>query len=124
MAEALVNDRLGDTWVAVSAGTRPTGIVHPAALRALAEVGIQHDGRSKSVDEFRGVELDLVVTVCDLAAEDCPVWLGKGRREHLGFPDPAKAVGSDDEVMVAFRRVRDDIAARVFPLLTEFERGE
>jgi len=119
-----VNDRLGDTWVAVSAGTRPTGIVHPAALRALAEVGIQHDGRSKSVDEFRGVELDLVVTVCDLAAEDCPVWLGKGRREHLGFPDPAKAVGSDDEVMVAFRRVRDDIAARVFPLLTEFERGE
>jgi len=120
MAEALVNDRLGDTWVAVSAGTRPTGIVHPAALRALAEVGIQHDGRSKSVDEFKGAELDLVVTVCDFAAEDCPVWLGKGQRTHVGFPDPAKAMGSDDEVMAAFRRVRDDIAAGVFPLLTGF----
>lgn len=124
MAEALVNDRLGDTWVAASAGTRPTGIVHPAALRALAEVGIQHDGRSKSVDEIKGAELDLVVTVCDSAAEDCPVWLGKGQRMHMGFPDPAKAIGSDGEVMTAFRQVRDDIAAGVFPLLTGFRPPE
>ena len=124
MAEALVNHRLGDAWEAVSAGTRPTGIVHPAALRALAEVGIEHHGRSKSVDEFRDAELDLAVTVCDLAAEDCPVWLGKGIRMHLGFPDPAKAVGSDQEVMAVFRRVRDDIAAGVIPLLAEFGSPE
>ena len=122
MAEALVNYRLGNTWEAVSAGTRPTGIVHPAALRALAEVGIEHHGPSKSVDEFRVVELDLVVTVCDSAAEDCPVWLGKGGRVHLGFPDPARAVGSDEEVMAVFRRVRDDIAAGVLRLLRERNR--
>jgi len=122
MAEALVNYRLGNTWEAVSAGTRPTGIVHPAALRALAEVGIEHHGRSKSVDEFRDAELDLVVTVCDSAAEDCPVWLGKGGRVHLGFPDPARAVGSDEEVMAVFRRVRDDIAAGVLRLLRERNR--
>lgn len=119
MAEAVVNHHLGDAWQAVSAGTRPTGYVHPAAVRALAEVGIQHHGRSKSVDEFRDVELDLVVTVCDSAAEECPVWLGKGGRVHLGFPDPAKAAGSDEEVMVVFRRVRDDIAAGVLRLLRE-----
>ena len=122
MAEALVNYRLGNTWEAVSAGTRPTGIVHPAALRALAEVGIEHHGRSKSVDEFRDAELDLVVTVCDSAAEDCPVWLGKGGRVHLGFPDPARAIGSDEEVMAVFRRVRDDIAAGVLRLLRERNR--
>ena len=119
MAEAVVNHHLGDAWQAVSAGTRPTGSVHPAALRALAEVGIEHHGRSKSVDEFRDAELDLVVTVCDSAAEECPVWLGKGGRVHLGFPDPAKAAGSDEEVMVVFRRVRDDIAAGVLRLLRE-----
>jgi len=124
MAEALVNHQLGDAWQAASASTRPTGYVHPGALRALAEIGIQHDGRSKSADEFKDAELDLVVTVCDFAAEDCPVWLGKGGRVHLGFPDPAKAVGSDDEVMAAFRRVRDEIATGVLPLLREFERSE
>ena len=59
---------------------------------------------------------DLVVTVCDDAAENCPVWLGKGRRAHLGFPDPARASGSEDEVLAVFRRVRDDIALQV----TEF----
>lgn len=122
MAEAVVNHHLGDAWEAVSAGTRPTGYVHPAALRALAEVGIQHHGRSKSVDEFRDLELDLVVTVCDSAAEECPVWLGKGGRVHLGFPDPAKAAGSDEEVVVVFRRVRDDIAAGVLRLLRERNR--
>jgi arsenate reductase (thioredoxin) len=58
-----------------------------------------------------------VVTVCDAAAETCPMWLGKGQRVHLGFPDPAKATGTDAEVMAAFRRVRDDIAQQVPALL-------
>lgn len=117
MAEAIVNARLGDAWEAYSAGTQPAGYVHPLAVAALAEIGIAHDGRSKHADEFRTVPFDLVVTVCDDAAENCPVWLGKGRRVHLGFPDPAKATGTEVEVMEAFRTVRDDIALKVPALL-------
>ena len=116
MAEAIVNARLGDTWEAVSAGTQPAGYVHPKALQALAEIGIEHNGRSKHADEFRSTPLDLVVTVCDSAAEECPLWLGSGRRVHLGFPDPAKAEGTDEEVMAVFRTVRDDMA-RAIPVL-------
>jgi arsenate reductase (thioredoxin) len=118
MAEAIVNAQLGDTWQAVSAGTQPAGYVHPKALAALAEIGIQHQGRSKLADEFRGVDFDLVVTVCDDAAENCPVWLGSGKKTHLGFPDPAKTTGTDEEIMAAFRAVRDDIARKVPELLT------
>jgi arsenate reductase len=113
LAEAIVNARLGDAWEADSAGTQPAGYVHPKALAALAEIGIQHTGRSKSADEFRGVDFDLVVTVCDDAAENCPVWLGKGKRVHIGFDDPAKAEGSDEQVMAVFRRVRDEIAGKI-----------
>lgn len=121
IAEAIVNARLGDKWEAVSAGTFPTGYVHPNALRALAEIGIEHRGRSKSADEFRDVPFDLVVTVCDDAAENCPVWLGQGKRVHLGFPDPAKATGADEEVISAFRAVRDDIARQVPALLEQWD---
>ena len=117
MAEAIVNFDLGDVWEAVSAGTRPAGAVHPMALAALAEAGIPLQGRSKSVDEFRQTEFDLVVTVCDSAAEECPVWLGKGKRLHVGFPDPAHATGTDAQVMNVFRSVRDDIRRRVVSTL-------
>jgi len=120
MAEAIVNVRLGETWEAVSAGIKPTGYVHPKALAALAEIGIQHTGRSKPVDEFRDVDFDLVVTVCDSAAEECPVWLGKGKRIHLSFPDPAKAEGTDDEIMQVFRVVCDDIGREVIKLLFQY----
>jgi len=117
MAEAIINARLGDQWEAVSAGTKPAGYIHPKALRALSEIGIQHEGRSKRVDEFKGVDFDLVVTVCDSAAEECPVWLGKGKRAHHSFPDPAKAEGTDEEVMNVFRAVRDDIEKETIKLL-------
>lgn len=117
MAEAIVNARLGDEWEAVSAGTHPAGYVHPNALRALNEIGIEHQGRSKPASEFLNTHLDVVVTVCDSAAEECPVWLGQGKRVHLGFPDPAKATGSDDEVMAVYRTVRDDIACQIPELL-------
>ncbi|NMC81112.1 MAG: arsenate reductase ArsC, partial [Chloroflexi bacterium] len=110
MAEAIVNACLGDRWQAFSAGTQPTGVVHPKAIQALAEIGITHHGRSKSADEFRQMDFDLVVTVCDDAAENCPVWLGKGQRRHVGFPDPAKASGTEEEVMAVFRTVRDEIS--------------
>jgi arsenate reductase len=124
IAEAVVNARLSDQWEAVSAGTKPAGHVHPNALRALAEIGIEHRGRSKPAAEFRNVPFDLVVTVCDSAAEECPVWLGTGQRVHLGFPDPAQATGTEAEVMTVFRAVRDDIARRIPQLLAEFSTGE
>ena len=117
MAEAIVNARLSDRWVAVSAGTQPAGYVHPKALAALAEIGIAHQGRSKLADDFRGEEFDLVVTVCDSAAEECPVWLGQGRRVHHSFPDPAKASGAEAEIMQEFRAVRDAIAHDISQLL-------
>jgi arsenate reductase (thioredoxin) len=117
MAEAIVNARLGDAWQAVSAGTAPAGYVHPMAVRALAEIGIEHAGRSKHVDEFRNASFDRIVTVCDSAAEECPLWLGPGRRMHLSFPDPARAAGSEEEAMAVFRQVRDDIATQVPTLL-------
>ena len=112
MAEALVNALLGDTWEAASAGTKPAGYVHPLALAALAEIGIQHAGRSKLADELRGQAFDLVVTVCDSAAEECPLWLGQGIRLHRSFPDPAKTGELED-----FRRARDEMRRTILPLL-------
>jgi len=117
MSEAIVNARLGGEWEAVSAGTQPSGYVHPKAIEALQEIGIDHQGRSKSTDEFQDESFDLVVTVCDDAAENCPVWLGQGKRVHLGFPDPAGATGSHEEVLDIFRQVRDDISHKVVELL-------
>ena len=112
MAEAIINARLGGAWQAVSAGTKPAGYVHPKALEALSEIGIQHTGSSKRVDEFQGVDFDLVVTVCDSAAEECPIWLGKGKRAHHSFTDPALT----DDINV-FRAARDDIEKETIKLL-------
>ena len=120
MAEAIVNARLGDHWQAVSAGTKPAGYVHPMALKALEEIGIQHEGRSKLADEFRGTDFDLVVTVCDSAAEECPVWIGQGKRTHHSFPDPAKAEGTDEEKMAVFRAVREDIERELIDVLNAY----
>ena len=116
LAEAIVNARLGETWEAVSAGTKPAGCVHPKAIAALAEIGILHQGRSKLADEFRGTDFSLVVTVCDSAAEECPLWLGKGTRLDRSFPDPAKTGEMDD-----FRQVRDAIALEIPRLLQTYE---
>ena len=118
MAEAIVNARLGGTWQACSAGTKPTGYVHPKAIQVLEEIGIHHEGRSKSVDELRQVNFDLVVTVCDSAAEECPLWLGAGKRAHHSFPDPAKAEGGEEQVLAVFRQVRDEIARAIPELLS------
>lgn len=123
MAEAIVNARFGNAWEAFSAGTQPAGYVHPKALEVLKEIGISHQGSSKSAEQFRSIAFDLVVTVCDDAAENCPVWLGKGRRLHLGFPDPAKAQGSETEVLAVFRAVRDDMLQKVPLLLAGWESG-
>ena len=124
MAEAIVNHFIGHQWQAFSAGTQPSGYIHPMAIKALEEIGIHHEGESKTVDRFRGEAFDVVITVCDDAAENCPVWLGKGKRVHIGFPDPAKAEGTVNEKMNVFRQVRDDIQARILNHLKAFPTTE
>ncbi len=110
MAEGMINHYLGEEWQAYSAGTDPAGYVHPLAIDALSEIGIDiSDHTSKSIDDFRDASLDWVITVCDDAAENCPVWLGQGNNAHFGYPDPAKAIGSDEEKMAVFRKVRNEI---------------
>jgi len=115
LAEAIVNCYLDDIWEAVSAGTKHAGYVHPKAVAALTEIGIQHQGRSKSVNEFRDVDFDLVVTLCDDAAENCPIWLGKGKRVHHSIPDPSITNNMND-----FRKVRDDIEREIIYLLVNY----
>ncbi|ABB24557.1 arsenate reductase ArsC [Pelodictyon luteolum] len=92
-----------------SAGTEPSGTVHPMAIKAMAEEGIDISGaRPKSVDGFLSRPFDFVVTVCDGARESCPVFTGKvGKRLHIGFEDPAMASGTEAEVLKVFRSVRD-----------------
>lgn len=119
MAEAIVNARLSEDWRAFSAGTLPAGYVHPKAIQVLDEIGIHHDGQSKSAEQFREMDFDLVITVCDEAAENCPVWLGKGKRVHLGFPDPVEAQGTDEQQLAVFRSVRDAVAQKVPELLRQ-----
>jgi len=124
MAEAIVNHDLGEYWEAFSAGTKPAGYVHPMAIRVLAEIGIDHHGISKSADVFRGQDFEVVITVCDDAAENCPVWLGKGKREHISFPDPAKAVGSEEQKLMVFRKIRDDIRTKIVSYLKNHQNPE
>ena len=113
MAEAIVNTQLTSEWLAFSAGTKPTGEVHPLTIKVLAEINIQHEGRSKNINEFIDQDFDLVVTVCDSAAEDCPVWLKSGRQIHHSFPDPAAFKGGPEETIGVFRQVRDEIKEKI-----------
>jgi len=122
MAEAFINHELGEMWEAVSGGTRPAEKVHPLAIRAMAEVGIDISRQQpKSVDLFRDMPLDAVITVCDAAAQTCPLWLGQGRVTHIGFPDPAAAEGTEEERLAIFRQVRDDIRERILDYLRRWE---
>ncbi len=116
MAEGFLRARGGARYVAFSAGTRPGG-VHPLAIRAMAEIGIDISEAaghaSKGLDTYLGQPFDLVVTVCDSAAEECPYVPGAQRQEHWGFPDPSAATGSEDARLAAFRQVRDAMSARI-----------
>jgi arsenate reductase len=122
MAEGLLRECGGEHFDVYSAGTYPRG-VHPLAIKAMAELGIDiseaSGHRAKSLDEFRGQRFDLAVTVCDDAAEECPFFPGAQRQEHWSFPDPSVATGTEDERIAVFRRVRDDIAARIAVFLRE-----
>ena len=119
MAEGLINAKLGDQFVAYSAGTQPSGTVHPKAIAVMAELGIDlSQNESKSTELFRGQFFDHVITVCDSAKETCPVWLGNaGQKTHIGFYDPAEATGKDEEVTAVFRQIRDQIADQILSFL-------
>jgi arsenate reductase len=109
MAEGIANHFLGDRLEAVSAGTEESS-VNPRAIVVLREIGIDISShRSKNMDEFAGQSFDYVITLCGDANEKCPIFFGGVQRTHLGFPDPAKAMGSEEEIMAGFRRVRDEI---------------
>jgi arsenate reductase len=124
MAEGVVNYYLGDERQAHSAGTDPAGYVHPLAVQVMSELDIDISRqRSKPADQFREKEFDTVVTVCDDAAENCPVWLGNGHKVHIGFEDPARASGSNEERLAVFRRVRDEIRQELFALLVNGNQG-
>ncbi len=121
MAEGFVNHVLGDAFRAYSAGVAPAEEVHPLAIRAMAELGIDiSHHRPKTPDALKSIVFDLVITVCDDAAAHCPLWLREGRVEHIGFEDPAQAPGSEAERLQVFRRVRDDIQERVLAFLRQF----
>ncbi len=112
MAEGWLKALYPDRIEAHSAGAQPAGYVHPLAVQVMAEAGIDISaGRSKSLTEFLDQPFDYVLTVCDSAAEACPVFPGPARRVHRDFTDPAKVTGSEQEVLDAFRRVRDEIKA-------------
>jgi arsenate reductase (thioredoxin) len=113
MAEGLFRALGGDGVEVVSAGTNPS-YVHPLAIEVMGERGIDiSHHRSKSYQEFLGQPFDDVITVCDAAAEACPAFPGRARRQHWSLPDPVAAEGTLDERRSAFRQVRDSIASRV-----------
>lgn len=119
MAEGLVNHDLAGRVQAYSAGVRPKS-VNPRAIAAMGELGIDLSRHySKSVDDLPEKDFDLVITVCDHAQEQCPIFPGRAKVMHVGFPDPAKATGTEEEIMAEFRRVRDDMRRHLIPLLKE-----
>jgi arsenate reductase len=110
LAEGILRAAAGDLLEVASAGSKPAGYVHPLAIRAMQEIGIdisQH--RSKHLDEFLQAGVETVITVCGNADQACPLFPGQLNRHHWGFDDPAHATGSEEEQLAVFRRVRDEI---------------
>ncbi len=118
MAEYLLEELSGGAWTADSAGSHPSGQPHPLALRALSELGIDaSNAKSESLELYLSTDYDLVVTVCDKAKESCPVFPGAQGLEHWPFFDPADAEGNEEEQLVVFRTVRDEIRDRLLEFL-------
>ncbi len=113
MAEGLLRHLGGTRYEVFSAGTKPAG-VNPLAIEAMREVGIDiSTQRSKSVAEFAGQEFAAVITVCDNAAEECPIFPGAPQRAHWSLPDPAAVSGTKEEKLGAFRKVREELERRI-----------
>ncbi|HTQ50943.1 MAG TPA: arsenate reductase ArsC [Candidatus Acidoferrales bacterium] len=114
IAEGFLRAAAGDLINVESAGSHPTGYVHPVAIQVMAEVGIDISRhRSKHLKEFLGQPIRTVITVCGNLDQGCPIFPGQLQRHHWPFPDPAKATGSEEEILNSFRRVRDEMR-RVF----------
>jgi arsenate reductase len=114
LAEGLLRAALGDRYTVASAGSKPAGYVHPLAIKAMAEVGIDISSHhSKHLSEFLNQDIETVITVCGNADQACPMFPGQVNRHHWGFDDPAHATGTEEEQFQVFRRVRDEIR-RVF----------
>jgi arsenate reductase len=110
LAEGLLRAAAGDLFAVHSAGSKPAGYVHPLAIRVMQEIGIDISGhRSKSMTEFLTTPIETVITVCGVADQACPVFPGQVNRHHWPFDDPAHAVGTDEEKLAVFRRVRNEI---------------
>ena len=125
MAEALWQQEGRGVWEAASAGSDPAGYVHPLAITAMADLGIDISANeSKHADEFADKPFDVVVTVCDGAKESCPVFPAARQMVHWPFDDPAKAEGSDEEKLPVFRRVRDQIHAKIRRYLDDKGSGQ
>ena len=113
MAEGLLRDMAGDRFEVVSAGVAPSH-VRPEAIEAIREIGIDISShRSKSVDEFTGQEFDYVITVCDNANQQCPMFPGKSERIHWSIDDPAETTGDEAVRLAAFTSARDELRARL-----------
>ena len=110
MAEGYLKS-FNPTWTVVSAGTEPSGAVHPNAIKVMKEEGIDlSQSHPKSVDEFLNQEFDYVITVCGGAKESCPMFTGKVKNNiHIGFDDPAEAEGTEEFILSEFVRIRDEI---------------
>jgi arsenate reductase len=122
MGEGLFRDEGGGGYEVSSAGTKPSQ-VRPEAIAVMREIGIDISGnRSKSVDEFAGQAFDFVVTVCDSARDNCPVFPGATKRIHWSLEDPAAVEGPEDERLAAFRRIRDQLRERVKAFVYEQAR--
>jgi arsenate reductase len=113
LAEGILRAAAGDLFNVVSAGSKPAGYVHPLAIKAMAEIGIDISGhRSKSWNEFMSAPVETVITVCGNADQACPIFPGQVNRHHWPFDDPAHATGTEEEQFAVFRRVRDEIRRR------------
>ena len=110
LAEGILRHAAGDLFNVYSAGSKPAGYVHPAAIKVMKEIGIDISGHtSKHMKEFLNQKIDTVITVCGNADQACPMFPGQVNRYHWGFDDPAHAQGTEEEVLNVFRRVRDQI---------------
>ena len=113
LAEGILRAAAGDFLDVQSAGSKPAGYVHPLAIKAMAEIGIDISAhRSKHMNDFLAQSVQTVITVCGNADQACPVFPGQVERHHWPFDDPAHAVGTEAEQMEVFRRVRDEIKAK------------
>jgi len=114
MAEGVLRTAVGDRLRVASAGSKPTGSVHPLAIKVMGEIGIDISAHSsKHLNEFLNQPIDTVITVCGKADQVCPMFPGQQNRHHFPFDDPAQATGSEPEQLAVFRLVRDEIR-RVF----------